>query len=93
MRRSVVAVVGIVVFGIIGYAVAGYAYAATRQANADSSLNTVISHQNNLNSTFKDIDKQFNSLSDFTKIATDIDAYYKPRVDAFNAEMAKATAT
>jgi hypothetical protein len=29
---------------------------------------------------------------DFTKIGTAIDAYYKPRVDAFNSEMAKATA-
>jgi hypothetical protein len=28
---------------------------------------------------------------DFTKMGLDIDAYYKPRVDAFNSEMKKAT--
>ncbi|GAC1686833.1 MAG: hypothetical protein PVS2B1_07340 [Candidatus Dormibacteraceae bacterium] len=65
MRSAVVAVVVIVivVVGIIGYAFVGIAFASTRIANADRSLNTVISHQNNLNSTFKDIDKQFNGLS------------------------------
>jgi hypothetical protein len=58
-----VAVVVIVLGGIIGYGVVGFAYASTRVANADRSLNTVTSHQNNLNSTFKDIDTQFNGLS------------------------------
>lgn len=56
-------VVAIVLVGIIGYAVVGFAYASTRVANADRSLNAVISHQNTLNSTFKDIDTQFNGLS------------------------------
>jgi hypothetical protein len=59
----VVVVTAIVVVGILGYAVAGFAYASSRVADADRSLNTVISHQNNLNTTFKDIDKQFNGLS------------------------------
>ena len=65
MRSAIVAVVVVVtvMVGIIGYAVVGFAYASTRVAIADRSLNTVISHQNNLNSTFKDIDKQFNGLS------------------------------
>lgn len=65
MRSAIVAVVVavIVVVGIIGYAVVGFAYTSTRIASADRTLNTVISHQNNLNSTFKDIDKQFNGLS------------------------------
>jgi hypothetical protein len=53
----------IVVVGIIGYAVAGFAYASTRNAAADKSLNTVISHQNSLNTTFKDINTKFSSLN------------------------------
>jgi hypothetical protein len=65
VRNAIVAgvVVVIVLVGIIGYAIVGIAYASTRVASADRSLNTVISHQNDLNSTFKDIDKQFNGLS------------------------------
>ena len=53
----------IVVIGIIGYAVAGFAYASEQAANADRTLNSVVSHQNSLNSTFKDIDTKFNSLN------------------------------
>ena len=65
MRRTIIAVVVVVilVIGIIGYAVAGFAYSSTRVSAANKSLNTVISHQNSLNTTFKDIDTKFNSLS------------------------------
>jgi hypothetical protein len=65
VRSAIVSVVVavIVVVGIIGYAVVGLAYASTRVATADRSLNSVVSHQNTLNSTFKDINKQFNGLS------------------------------
>lgn len=49
--------------GIIGYAVAGFAYSSTRVSGANKSLNTVISHQNSLNTTFKDIDTKFKGLS------------------------------
>jgi hypothetical protein len=65
VRNAIVAVVVVVtvIVGIIGYAVVGFAYASTRLASADRSLNTVISHQNDLNTTFKDIDKQLNGLS------------------------------
>ena len=64
-RRTIIAVVVIVIvlIGIIGYAAAGLAFATTRVAIADKSLNSVISHQNSLTNTFKDIDKQFNALS------------------------------
>lgn len=48
--------------GIIGYAVVGFAYSSTRVSSANKSLNTVISHQNSLNTTFKDIDTKFNGL-------------------------------
>jgi hypothetical protein len=51
------------VLGIIGYAVAGFAYASTRVTMADRSLNAVVISQNNLNSTFQQIDAQFNTLS------------------------------
>jgi hypothetical protein len=57
-----VVVVVIVLIGIIGYAVSGLAYAATRMSNADRTLNTVVSHQNELNATFKDIDTRFSAL-------------------------------
>jgi hypothetical protein len=65
LRRTIIAIVivVIVVIGIIGYAVAGFAYASTRVAGANRSLNTVISHQNSLNTTFKDLDTKFSGLN------------------------------
>ena len=65
LRRTIIAVVVVVIvlIGIIGYGVAGFAYSAARVSAANKSLNTVISHQNSLNSTFKDIDTKFNGLS------------------------------
>src|SRR5882672_5784350 len=63
LRRTIIAVVVVVLIGIIGYGVAGFAYSAARVSAANKSLNTVISHQNSLNSTFKDIDTKFNGLS------------------------------
>ena len=64
LRTTIVAVVVIVIvlIGIIGYAVSGLAYAATRISNADRTLNTVVSHQNELNATFMDIDTRFSAL-------------------------------
>jgi hypothetical protein len=77
LRRTIIAVViiVIVVTGIIGYAIAGFAYTAGRIASADKSLNTVVSHQNSLNSTFKDIDTKVSGLnssssSDLTQTRT-----------------------
>lgn len=68
LRITIVAVVliVIVVVGIIGYAVTGLAYAQTRVGNADKTLNLVISHQNNLNNTFTDLNTRFNTLSSGT---------------------------
>ncbi len=51
------------IIGLIGYAGAGIVYSATRVANAERTLNTVVSHQNTLNSTFSDINTQLSSLS------------------------------
>ncbi|HXI95318.1 MAG TPA: hypothetical protein VNG04_04290 [Candidatus Acidoferrum sp.] len=59
---SALILIVIVVVGIIGYAAAGLAYAQTQVGSADRALNTVISHQNTLNSTFKDIDSKFTGL-------------------------------
>ncbi|HSP09785.1 MAG TPA: hypothetical protein VLU92_09355 [Candidatus Dormibacteraeota bacterium] len=69
MRTTLVVVVLIVVviIGIIGYAVTGFAYATARVASTDRTLNTVISHQNTLNTTFKNIDSEFGALSGSTK--------------------------
>jgi hypothetical protein len=53
----------IVVIGVIGYAVAGFAYASSRVAGANRSLNTVVSHQNSLNTTFKELDTKFSGLN------------------------------
>jgi len=65
LRRTIIAivVVVVVVIGIIGYAVAGFAYASSRVAGANRSLNTVVSHQNSLNTTFKDMDTKFSGLN------------------------------
>lgn len=62
-KRVVVAVSALVVIGIIGYAGAGLAVSAVRVASADRTLNTVVSHQNTLNSTFSDINAQLGALS------------------------------
>lgn len=56
-------IIAIALVGIIGYAVAGFAYSTSKVKSADRSLNTVISHQNSLNSTFNDIDAKFSALS------------------------------
>ncbi|MEO8746003.1 MAG: hypothetical protein ABI334_10185 [Candidatus Dormiibacterota bacterium] len=68
LRNMIIAgaAIVIVVIGIIGYGVTGLVYASSRVAGADKSLNAVVSHQNNLNSTFKDIDTNFSSLSSNT---------------------------
>lgn len=55
--------VAVIVIALVGYAAIGFAYSQTRISNADRSLNTVISHQNQLNTTFHEIDTNFTSLS------------------------------
>ncbi len=65
LRTIIVASVlaAVIVIGIVGYVAVGYAFAQTRISNADRALNTVISHQNQLNDAFKAIDSNFTSLS------------------------------
>ena len=68
LRTIIVAGVlaAVIVIGLVGYAAVGYAFAQTRISNADKALNTVISHQNQLNDAFKAIDTNFTSLSTST---------------------------
>jgi hypothetical protein len=70
MRTAIIAIaiIVIVLIGIIGYAVTGLAYAQTRVVDANKALDTVISHQNNLNNTFADLNGKFNSLSSSTPV-------------------------
>ena len=48
--------------GIIGYAGLGLALAGTRIAGAEHTVNTVVSHQNTLNATFRSINIQLTAL-------------------------------
>lgn len=59
---TAIAVFAVIVIGILGYGVAGTVFAASRISNADRALNTVISHQNQLNTTFRLIDTQSATL-------------------------------
>jgi hypothetical protein len=70
LRRTIIAIVIIVIVlvGIIGYAVTSLAYAQMRIGDANKALDTVISHQNNLNNTFADLNTKFNSLSSSTPV-------------------------
>jgi hypothetical protein len=65
LRLTIIAIVIviIVVIGIIGYAVTALAYAQRRVGNAGKALGTVISHQNNIESSFSDLSAEFKSLS------------------------------
>jgi hypothetical protein len=62
-KRIEIGVIAILVIGIIGYAATGFAVAGDRIAGAERTLNTVVSHQNTLNSTFGDINLQLTALS------------------------------
>jgi hypothetical protein len=60
---SAVAVGAILVVGTIAFGAVGFAVASDRISGADKTLNTVISHQNQLTATFADIDMQLQSLT------------------------------
>jgi hypothetical protein len=63
LKRLELAVIGILILGIIGYAGVGIVSAGSRVANADRTLNSVVSHQNTLNATFSDINSQLSALT------------------------------
>lgn len=54
--------IGVLIIGIILYAAAGIVYAGVLTANADSTLNTVVSHQNSLNTSFAAINTEVTAL-------------------------------
>lgn len=62
-KRVEIAAITILVVGIIGYTGLGFAYSGERVANAEHTLNTVVSHQNALNATFNDLSTQLDALN------------------------------
>jgi hypothetical protein len=62
-KRTEIALIVILIIGIIGYAGLGVVYSTIRVASAERSLNTVVSHQNTLISTFSDINSQLGALN------------------------------
>ena len=53
---------GILILGIIGYAGTGIVYSGALVANSERTMNTVVSHQNSLNSSFTSINSQLSAL-------------------------------
>ena len=53
---------GLLIIGIILYAGAGIVYAGALTSSAERTLNTVVSHQNSLNSSFNAIDGEVSAL-------------------------------
>lgn len=62
-RRTEIRVIALLIVGVIVYGAAGLVVSGTRVANAERTLNAVVSHQNTLNSTFSDINTQLSQLS------------------------------
>ena len=61
-KRAEVFVISALICGIIGYAGLGLALAGTRVAASEDTVNTVVSHQNTLNATFRSINIQLTAL-------------------------------
>ncbi len=59
---SAAVVVALVAVALVGYVAIGFAYAQIRIVAADRVLNTVVSHENKLNTAFRQIDSRFSSL-------------------------------
>jgi len=62
-KRFELAVIGTLIVCIIGYAGGGLVSTGDRVANADRTLNVVVSHQNTLNATFSDINSRLGALT------------------------------
>ena len=65
LRMAIIAIVliALIVIAIIGYAVVGYAAGESRVSAAEKSLNAVVSDQNKLTNTFKEIDTKFQGVN------------------------------
>jgi hypothetical protein len=62
-KQIELAVLGILIVGIIGYAGTGVVYAGAMVANSERALNTVVSHQNSLKTSFSELSTQLSALS------------------------------
>jgi hypothetical protein len=61
-KQIEIAVLGALIIGVILYAGAGIVYAGALTSNAERTLNTVVSHQNSLNTSFNEIDSEASAL-------------------------------
>jgi hypothetical protein len=61
-RQIEIAVLGILIIGVILYAGTGIVYASALSSSAERTLNTVVSHQNSLNTSFNEIDSEVSAL-------------------------------
>jgi hypothetical protein len=61
-KQIEIAVLGSLIIGVILYAGAGIVYAGALTSNAERTLNTVVSHQNSLNTSFNKIDSEVSAL-------------------------------
>jgi hypothetical protein len=61
-RQIELIVLGILILGIIGYAGTGIVYSGALVANSEHTLDTVVSHQNSLNTSFSEISTQLSTL-------------------------------
>jgi len=63
MAIIAIVLIVLIVIAIIGYAVVGYAAGESRVSAAEKSLNAVVSDQNKLTNTFKEIDTKFQGVN------------------------------
>jgi hypothetical protein len=61
-KQIEVAAIGLLIIGVILYAGAGIVYAGALSSSAERTLNTVVSHQNSLNTSFNEIDSEVSAL-------------------------------
>jgi hypothetical protein len=61
-KQIEIAVLGVLIIGVILYAGTGIVYAGALSASAEHTLNTVVSHQNALNTSFNEIDSEVAAL-------------------------------
>lgn len=61
-KQIEIAVLGVLIIGVILYAGTGTVYAGALSSSSESTLNTVVSHQNALNTSFNEIDSEVAAL-------------------------------
>lgn len=62
LKQIEIAVLGVLIIGVILYAGAGVVYASALSSSSERTLNTVVSHQNSLNTSFSEIDSEAGAL-------------------------------